>query len=64
MGWLLAFWKLVHPLTGVIFSPARCPHHPPHRDEAKLGSRFSRRRLNHETACTGLHGTSGSQRPS
>ena len=27
-GWRLVPWDLIHPLIGVVFSPAGCPYHP------------------------------------
>ena len=54
----MALWELVRLLEGFVFSPARCPYHPPHKAEVEWESGFSRRRLDRETACTGLHGSS------
>ena len=58
-GAAVALWVLIRPLMGAICSAARCPHHPPIKAETECRKQFSRRRLDHETAYTGLHGNSG-----
>lgn len=63
-GWPLALRVLVRPWSGAVFKPAGYPHHPPPKALAEWWSRFRHWRRGPETACTGLHGVSGSQRRS